>query len=291
MRWLAEFIMRGRAQAAGLAILGGLVLLPIVSQATLALVTLRKGLVEGTIIALCAFLPGMIFILSGADSKAGKLLIALMILTYASALLLRSSVSLLLTTVGLAGLSSLVALILVAADPGIVTELDAVLSAILENIQREQTQVPKEISAMLSGYTALKSAGFIALSSTWGTLIGLFVARWLQAMLYNPGGFQEEFHQCRINLPVLLASVGTAIFFELKGFEFMHWVNLCLTPIVLAGLSLIHFMVKKLKLGYAGLGIFYASIIFFPSLAMLITMFLGVTDPVVNYRMRFNLKQ
>ena len=48
MRALAEFIMRGRAQDCGVALLGTFFLF--VSPATIGLVTLRKGSTEGLVI-------------------------------------------------------------------------------------------------------------------------------------------------------------------------------------------------------------------------------------------------
>ncbi len=291
MRLLAEFIMRGRAQAAAVAILGGALFLPILSQTSLSLVTLRKGFAEGALITLYALIPSLIFIFSGVDARAGKYFIELLLLTFAAALVLRNSVSLPLTSVAIVVLSAVASLLLVAMDPAIADELGQALAVILQNIQQEQAQLPAEFEAVFSNYTALKSAGLIAFLSTWAVLIGLVAGRWLQAVLYNPGGFQAEFHHFRINLPVLLASLAAAIFFEFKGFEFMHWVNLCLMPVVVTGLSLVHFLAKKLKIGYAGLSIFYVSVVLFPPLMMLVTLFLGVTDPWVNYRERFQFKQ
>ena len=55
MRALAEFIMRGRAQACIVALLGNI--FPFISPAAIGLVTLRKGSIEGVIVAMWAVLP------------------------------------------------------------------------------------------------------------------------------------------------------------------------------------------------------------------------------------------
>ncbi len=60
MRALAEFIMRGRAQACAVGLLGNL--FPFVSPATIGLVTLRKGSGEGLLVALWAVLPLIVYI-------------------------------------------------------------------------------------------------------------------------------------------------------------------------------------------------------------------------------------
>ena len=53
MRALAEYIMRGRAQAALIAVL----IVPVIPQAALALVTLRRGVLDGLWVGFWAFAP------------------------------------------------------------------------------------------------------------------------------------------------------------------------------------------------------------------------------------------
>ena len=55
MRALAEFIMRGRLQAALVALVGSLV--PMLSPATVSLVTLSRGVKEGLLVMLWGLLP------------------------------------------------------------------------------------------------------------------------------------------------------------------------------------------------------------------------------------------
>lgn len=70
MRGLAEYAMSGRFQAATVAVLFGMIPgLSIVSGAVVALVTLRRGLQEGLIVALWAALPaGLQWMLGDAGS-------------------------------------------------------------------------------------------------------------------------------------------------------------------------------------------------------------------------------
>jgi len=55
MRALIEFIMRGRPHACGIALAG--YLMPLVSPSTVGLVALKKGPIEGSVVALWAMLP------------------------------------------------------------------------------------------------------------------------------------------------------------------------------------------------------------------------------------------
>src|SRR6056297_841315 len=94
MKVLAEFVMRGRAQALAIALAGSVVVLfAWVSAAVVALVTLRKGPAEGVWVVAWALLPaGVIAWLFGDTS-----VVALLLGTAGLALVLRASVSLSLT--------------------------------------------------------------------------------------------------------------------------------------------------------------------------------------------------
>jgi hypothetical protein len=63
MRALAEFIMRGRLQAGTVAVLGYLI--PLLAPAAVALITLRKGAAEGSMILLFALSPALLSLVLG----------------------------------------------------------------------------------------------------------------------------------------------------------------------------------------------------------------------------------
>jgi hypothetical protein len=91
MRGLAEFIMRGRWQALAVAALGaGSLLFGWISAAAVALVTLRKGLSDGTWLTLWALLPAGLTAYMSGDAGSILLLIGTLLL----AIVLRVSVSL-----------------------------------------------------------------------------------------------------------------------------------------------------------------------------------------------------
>ena len=91
MRGLAEFIMRGRWQALGIAILGSWSLLfGWISAAAIALVTLRKGTIAGGWLVLWALLPAVVITVMTGDTGGAMLLLG----AYGLAVILRESVSL-----------------------------------------------------------------------------------------------------------------------------------------------------------------------------------------------------
>ena len=92
MRALAEIIMRGRAQACGVALFGWL--LPLVSPATIGLVSLRKDSSEGLIVTLWAVLPWLALYMASDVSPLIVLVpLAALVVIAAVANVLRSTAS------------------------------------------------------------------------------------------------------------------------------------------------------------------------------------------------------
>ena len=101
MRGLAEFIMRGRWQALAVAVVGaGSLLFGWLSAAAIALVTLRKGVIDGSWLVLWALLPALLAAWMSGDIGSVVLLAG----TFVLAVTLRVTVSLglaILASVGL----------------------------------------------------------------------------------------------------------------------------------------------------------------------------------------------
>ncbi|MDO7653855.1 MAG: hypothetical protein MUQ57_04050 [Porticoccus sp.] len=111
MRALAEFIMRGRVQAALVAFFGNL--LPLVSPAAVSLVTLNKGLSEGALLTLWALLPLLIaFFVSDINAMVTLSSIVGVIGVMAASELLRVSASWARTLIFVVVFSGVAALVL-----------------------------------------------------------------------------------------------------------------------------------------------------------------------------------
>jgi len=107
MRALAEFIMRGRLQAGTIAVLGYII--PLLTPATLALVTLRKGAFEGTVILLFGLFPALLsLMLADGSSVVVWITLLSLVVVYIPALYLRETISLSTTIVGVLLTASLV---------------------------------------------------------------------------------------------------------------------------------------------------------------------------------------
>ena len=92
MRGLAEFIMRGRLAASCVAFLG--YFLPLLTPVVIALVTLRRGATEGTLMLLISILPAVLWL--ALDERSSILIwitLAFLFVVYFPALVLRNTVS------------------------------------------------------------------------------------------------------------------------------------------------------------------------------------------------------
>ena len=192
MKPIAAFIMQGRWQPVLFVVATTLLpLLAWLGGAALALVTLRRGLVDGliTLVAAAALL-GVAFSAMGAN----PLLSVLGLLEYWGpvfllALVLRSTVSMPLTVLAAGGMGALALLVWHAAVADPVAFWQGSLQQLLEG--EEGGEFMESVLPVLSGFWIL---GLWTLS-----LVSLLLARWWQAVLYNPGGFQQEFHGLRLD--------------------------------------------------------------------------------------------
>src|SRR5690606_6423587 len=126
VRALAEYIMRGRAQAAIVAVFGSL--LPFVSPAAVALVALRRGAFDGTQVLFWALVPMIVLAIFAQESQASWQLlvycgVCMLLVVYGSALILRATASWASALVGAALLSFAAGVTLPLVSPNLSTTL------------------------------------------------------------------------------------------------------------------------------------------------------------------------
>ena len=280
MRALAELIMRGRAQACGVALLGWL--LPLVSPATVGLVSLRKESSEGLIVALWALLPWLALYFAGDVSPLIVLLpLAVLVVVSAVANVLRSSASWQWTLV-IASIVSAIA----AISTGFIAsaEVDLVVVAIAEFFAEIGAQ--QAISGELD-FTPDRTfvLGLFAWLIGSTAVCGLFVSRWWQSLLFNPGGFQKEFHEFRLDQSVAVILIAFIIAGVVLPLAYRPWVELMSLPLLIAGVAVVHSSVKMMNMGVHWLGLMYFGLLFIgPTGTVLIG--LGLVDSILNLRSR-----
>ena len=215
MQAIARYIMRGRMQAilvTAVAALLSLLLPPLnyISSAVVGMVTLRKGWSEGLIVIVGAGVAMALFAgLTPMDPlHADVIAAAIWIPVWILALILRYTVSL-SATVGSAGIIG--ALITFGVYVGLDDPAQAWRDMLgrLVTLAKEQNEpaVADSLGQMLMN-AAPHMTGMLIAALVLGLMLSLFLARWWQALLYNPGGFGHEFHGLRLGRHFALLTAG-----------------------------------------------------------------------------------
>lgn len=283
MRALAELVTKGRTQAAVVAAIAAVLpLLYWVSAATVALITLRKGVSGGAGILMWAILPAGVWAYSVSDPTP----LAVIAGTFVLAITLREAVS-------WARVLMMALPVGVLAGMGMEMMLGGYLTEVINQVERflvqsasqnnQQVDLDKEQlrQLLLGGLASVHTAMMI---------VSLILARSWQAGLYNPGGFQKEFHS--LKLPKVYT--GILLFITLFCFQLdlepMRWLPLLLLPWIFAGLALIHGSLAKRDLGRSWLVAFYMAIVFIGPYVITLLVCAAVIDSFIDFRKRIPAK-
>jgi hypothetical protein len=286
MKAIATFVMRGPSQAALVAAVTALlsILVPplaLLSAASVGLVTLRGGSVHGLTVTGIATLGmgGLAWLALGSPWGALGILLMLWIPVFGLALVLRSTRSL-SVTVQLAGALGVVLMLIAYAsmsDPA-ATWLQA-LEPFREALVKDGV-VDEAASAAVFGDLARWMTGAFAAALVSQLLFGLFIARWWQALLYNPGGFGEEFRALRLS-----RSFGIATLLLLAALPFVDGVGFVANVLLvfgrllmLQGLAVAH-QVRALKNARPAwlVGLYVLLVLFMPQ-SLLLLACVGLVD-------------
>ena len=280
MRALAEFIMRGRAQACAVAFLGNL--FPLISPATVGLVSLRKGSQEGVVVLLWAALP---LIASYFFDQGTSLLTFIsglsLLMTLITANVLRVTGSWQWTI-----LTSMLTAMMVMFSIALLLSTDVDL--LVDRLSTMFAELAQQQSAQVEPFIASRPLvlGLGALMLAVSTILCLFVSRWWQAMLYNPGGFGEEFRQLRLDVRAAGLSIIAFVVALYLPTEYRFWAELMVLPLLLSGLSLMHYGVNVAALGKAWLVFMYVGLVVSGPVIGGLLVGLGLADSLLNLRLK-----
>ena len=254
MRGLAEFIMRGRWQALGVAVLGsGSLLFGWVSAAAIALVTLRNGSASGGWLTLWAILPAMIIAAISGDTGSVLLLLG----TFSLAVILRESVSLSLAVMASVPLALLGGAALTLFNGVFLQELVATFNQALAQFEQELAQ-GEAAEMVFNGVSVPQVAALLATGNAVIALLSLILGRYWQASLYNPGGFGEEFRALRLPVGAVLLMASAALILWWMGADWRVWSAVVVLPLTIVGFSLLHAFAKRAGKGVTWLALMYA---------------------------------
>ena len=253
MRGLAEFIMRGRWQALGVAVLGsGSLLFGWISAAAIALVTLRRGTAAGGWLVLWALLPAVIITAMTGDTGSVMLLAG----AFGLAVILRETVNLSLAVMASVPLAVLSGLALIVLNGPFLEELITAFNQALAQLEQDLQQ---EGSQQLA-FNALSVSQVAALLATGNAVIAvlsLMLGRYWQALLYNPGGFGSEFRALKVPQGAVLVMASAALVLWWLGPEWRVWSAVVVLPLTVAGFALVHAYAVRTDKGLGWLTLMY----------------------------------
>jgi hypothetical protein len=294
MRGLAEFVMKGRWQAvlciAGLALLSLIIpFASLLSAAALGLVTLRVGARESVwvmVSSLCVAGVGGVLITGDAF-----LALAYGLLLWAPvwpvAIVLRESgrLSWALQLAALLGTLVVLGIYVVVPDPAQMWagSLERFMQPIIE-----QAPVGFDAARFTQSATTIARymSGLVAAGSVLSLVLGLLLARYWQATLYNPGGFRSEFIALELHAAVswwaaalmLISLAADGAIAEIAGN-----IDMVLSTLFLVtGLAVLH-----ATLGAKKFFMISAYVVFFiiPQ-TLVVLVFLGWSDAWLKWRRR-----
>ncbi len=308
MKVLVAYVMRGHLQAmlvaSGLLLLA-LVLMPLswplsfFSGAVVGLITLVKGSREGLLIllggGLFVFLLGLLAPGNPVAVTGFAMLVWLPVWLLAMVLRQSMSLSLALLLGGLLGMAVVSGFFLLTGDPAawwyqhFTTDVLPMLEKagmVFDDRARLEADLEQASRLMTGSLTAI-----LLLSA----VLGLFIARRWQAGLYNPGGFQEAFHQLRFGVSAALVALALlAASFLSSGVWSELLVNM-LAPVIVVflfqGLAIGHALVKAWSLKQVWLVALYVLLLSGLPFSPLLLALLGIVDNWLDLRSKFGHKK
>lgn len=293
MKFLAAYIMQGRLAAmlvaAALAMLS--LLLPpvsIVSSATVALITLRRGASEGLVVLACACVVSALLGWMLFDNIRFTALYGLVLWLpiWIIAVILREGrhLSLAVELATFMGMILVVGYYLYNPDASMMWQgiLDQIAIPLLQAPDMPIARVQQSLKILAQIMTGAVASGMV-----YSTLLGLFLGRWWQAMLYNPGGFRSEYLNLRV--PTRLALLTIAVI----GLAFLDWglvteiarniAVLLFALYTVIGVAVLHAVFSGMRAKRFAVPLLYLTLMLIPHTLIMVAI-IGLTDCWLDLR-------
>ncbi|MBF0219772.1 MAG: DUF2232 domain-containing protein [Gammaproteobacteria bacterium] len=296
MQFLASYVMRGRMQAIlviTVTALLSLIFFPLsyLSSAAVALVALRNGYrscVEVMVGATVATSLLSLLLVGSLTTGAGFVLVLwLPVALLALHLGFTANMAMNLLRAALAAAAVVVAFYLLLDDPVFWWRdlLLGILNEIADNGHAELSAL------LLPGLDDLASvmSGLVAVAALMQWLCGLYLARWWQAELYNPGGFGRDFRQLRLGRPMIAATLLLLLLAMVEMTTLSQIAEelllVAVAVVTLQGLAVVHGVAFNLEANRFWLAGLYLLLIFaLPQMVIVLAMF-GVVDNWFDFRL------
>ena len=268
----------------------------IVSSASVALVTLRRGANEGLYVLLFSCLSAALlgFFLFGNVQFALLYGLVLWLPVWVISIVLREGkhLSVAIQIAVLLGMLGVLGFYLYTNEPAAMWQ--SVLTVMAQPMLESTPDVPiEEIKQSIQVFSHFMTGG-IAAGTVYGLLFGLFLARWWQSTLYNPGGFRDEYLTLRIYPKVALGSLLiVAIAWLTSGIVSEVCWNLSILTVVLytfVGTSILHSAFSEMKTKRFMVPFLYLTLVLVPHVIGLVVI-VGVADAWLDLRSKISNKK
>jgi hypothetical protein len=288
MKSLADFIMRSPLQGALVAALATASLfLAWIGAAAVALMVLRHGVNRAAIVFLAALVPAAFWMFAG-DIGPLTTLVCAVILAAALRVSQSWSVALLATPFVIGTWCMLIVLLAPEYVETIRLIFEQVLQGFKARVMSSASDAEREVLDRINAPSGMQIMGMLAILQALTTIFSLLVGRWWQALLYNPGGFQQEFHALKLDRLHGLVLVGGFIVVASQD-SYSTWSWMFIVPLLVAGMALVHGLVAKSKLPVRWLVLFYMALFVFRPLVALLAA-VAVADSALDFRSRVGQK-
>ena len=293
---LARFILKGHSQAAlvaaSMAMLG-LLLPPLawLSGAAVALVTLVNGHRSGLLVTAIAGIATAV--LAGLIISVPILAVYYVLLVWLPlvlvAVVLRQTVSLDLCLQLIAAVSIIGLILMYVFFPDFGEIWRSQLNMMADDlVARSEGSVDKAQLMQVIDQIVRILPGFFASSFMIGTMLSLYLARWWQAVLYNPGGFGQEFRTINLGKTTALIALAIAIAASLIKADMFNAMLLVVFALYLnQGVAVLHSVFHARQLNSVWLFLVYLFMFFVPHIVVVLAL-AGLADTWIDFRRRLS---
>lgn len=281
--------MRGRTQAiiaASTLALFSLKFPPIsiLSLAAVALVTLRLGAVEGIYLQIGAGMAAALLGFFALDNYQFALLYALLLWlpVWLIAVILRVSrqLSMAVEVAVFIGMLGVAGFYLFVGDP------PTLWAGFLEVMVKQTSAPVADMQDWIDNFSRYMT-GMFAAGAVFSLLFGLFLGRWWQALLFNPGGFKQEFLQLNTSPKLAISSIVVlaVAFFAGGTVSEVAWnmVILLFVLYTVTGTSVLHVVFAQTKMSRYAVPMFYITLFLLPQVLPPVAV-IGLIDAWLNIR-------
>ena len=267
-----------------------------------ALVTLRKGMLEGAVMTAAATLPYVFsFIVASHDAGTQPLVlwtavgvaVTSNVLTWVFAVLLYRQ----MTWSGILQVAALLGVLVVSVihlvNPNVVdwwsqqlTSYYTQAATVMSGVLTSGVSLPTDMQLESIKVTKFYADGMIAVAVLLNAIMQLIVARWWQSALFAPGVLRRELHNIRLSplagvlfvLSLVLSYMNNSVVLDMMPVVYMLFAG--------AGLSVIHYFIALMvsPTRWFWLAVVYVTLIFAMPTSMVFVAMVAALDVWLDLR-------